>query len=89
MNLTLVGLCLSFAGSILLVITNLMSLGKPRPYYSPANEELGCKAVKYEHQKDKFLKRVKYTKEEIILFIALALLSSGFLLQIFGFLCDK
>jgi hypothetical protein len=82
MNLTLMGLILSFIGSITLVFYTLIKLDKPRPYYSPPNKKMGWKAEKFEYQKDLFLKRVKYTKEEINLIISLSLLSLGFLLQI-------
>jgi len=85
MILTLFGLILNFLGSAGLVYDTLTNLGKPRSVYLPANEELGYKEIKFEHQPDKFLKRVKYTKEEMKLIAYLFLLCFGFFLQILDF----
>ena len=86
MILTLIGLILSFLGSAILVYDSLANLGKLKPTYFQANKKYGWKAEKLEPQKDGFLKRVRFTKEEIKLVISLSLLSLGFLFQILDFI---
>ena len=86
MILTLIGLFLSFIGSVILVYDTLKKLGKLKSIYLPSNERYGWKAEKLELQTDGFLEKVKYTTEEIILIISLSLLSLGFFLQILDFL---
>ena len=78
----LIGLILTFIGSIGLVFDGLYNLGKPKPTYFPPNKKMGWEVEKLEPQKDGFLKKVKYTKEEIKLVIFLSLLILGLLLQI-------
>jgi len=86
MILTLIGLILSFLGSIFLVYDTLTNLGKQKPTYFPEDKKYGWKPMKLEPQKDGFCKRVRYTKEEIKLVISFSLLSLGFLLQILNFI---
>lgn len=88
MILTIIGLSLSFIGSILLLIFNLMNWGKP-PSSIAVGGVIGGDykdIIRLERQKDGFGKRVKITKEEIKMIISLSLLGLGFLFQIIDIL---
>ena len=84
MILTLIGLILNFIGSFMLVYESITGLGKLKSVYLQGIGMNG-KILKYDYEKDNFLKRVKYTKEEIKLTIALGILSFGFVLQLLDF----
>ena len=87
MNLTLLGLILSFLGSAYLVYDTLTNFGKPKSVtsitYHGENNPIEC--FRYKRLKGGWLKQVKITPEEIKLVISLSLLSLGFLLQILDF----
>jgi len=86
MILTLIGLIFSFFGAFSLVFDAFVNFGKPKSVISVMYEGGGIKKIyRYDKLKDGFLKRVKITKEEKKLIVALLLLSLGFFLQILDF----
>ena len=86
MNLTLIGLILSFSGSAYLVYDAFKNFGQPKSFAQviyPDDEER--REVSYYDYTKKGLKRVKFSKEQKKLVFSLFLLSLGFLLQILDF----
>jgi len=86
MNLTLIGLILSFSGSAYLVYNTLTNFGKLNSFVQIMypDDEQKRKVFRYDRTK-KGLKEVKISKEEIKLVISLFLLSLGFFLQILDY----
>ncbi len=82
MTLTLIGLVLSFLGSILLIFDTLVNYtkGKSRIMIEYPDTPEKRKVYRYNSKH----KQVKITKEEILLITSLSLISLGFLLQILG-----
>lgn len=83
MILSLIGLGLSFVGSIFLLIDALINFGKPKSITSVIYKENNTKEyIHYKREKDRGFKQAKVTPEQIKLIVALSLLSVGFLCQI-------
>lgn len=87
MNLTLIGLILSFCGSILLIFDTLINYtkGKSRIMIEYPNTPEKRKVYRYNHKH----KQVKITREEILLIISLSLIGFGFLIQILDFVPNE
>ncbi len=87
-NLSLMGLILSFIGSVRLVFDTLFDFGRERTVFTPVYGK-GYKIkrfIRLQKKQEGGYKEVKISKEEIKLIISLSLLSLGFLLQIFDFI---
>jgi hypothetical protein len=86
MILTLIGLVLSFSGSLLLIIDSITSFGKPKTIFIPSKYNKDGMSIEYTRlqQIAGGYKEVKISKEELIIIISLFLLG-GFLLQILDF----
>ena len=89
MILGLIGLILNFVGSIILIFDVISNLGLPKPIYPIRynNGKIIREKIRYEYQRDGYLKKVKIKKEEIKVIISLSLLSLGFLFQIIDYFC--
>ena len=95
MILTLIGLILTFVGTVVLVIDALVRFGKPKSaIFTPIHYGTNGKPTKFVREKQIYDSRgmpagyqeIKITKEEIILIVSLSLISFGFLLQILDYL---
>ncbi len=82
MILTLIGLILSFIGSVILVWDSLFNFGRSgtvfTPVYHTGNEIK--RFIRLEKKNEGGYKEVKISKEEIKHIVSLSLLSLGFLL---------
>lgn len=92
--LTLMGLILSFIGSIILVIDTLIRFGKPKSIiFTPTKYGKDGKPTKIVREKQIFDSRgmpagyreIKITGKEITLLVSLFLISEGFFLQIVSY----
>ena len=84
MALTLIGLILSFIGSILLIFDTLINYTKGKSRVMIEYPYVPEKRKVYRYNSEH--KQVKITREEILLIISLSLISFGFLLQILDFI---
>ncbi len=88
MSLTLIGLILSFIGSIILILDAFLSFGKEPTHFIPSKYGKDGRPTKFIREKRVWgindgrggYKEVKISKEEMILIVSLSLISLGFLL---------
>ena len=87
MILTLIGLILSFIGSVILLIDTLFSFGRPKTIFSPIyNKGKIERFMRLQRNKNGGFDQVRISKEEIKHIISLFLLSIGFFLQLLDFI---
>lgn len=84
MILTLIGLILSFIGSILLIFDTLINYTKGKSRIMIEYPDTPEKRKVYRYNSEH--KQVKITREEILLIVSISLIGLGFLLQILDFI---